>query len=284
MNLDIRAVETFNLTHFKHEYQNDYRLLHHVVDGRNKISKPHKHDFYLLFLIEQGSGTHTIDFHTHKVQDRQLHILLPNQTHTWDLGEQTDGYQFMINQQVFESFQSAIHIHYLRRFDSQVFDLKEEAFNTLLHEFQQLNKDLQISQQIPWQIVYTRSQLLSLLISKEIETHLDGLVENKLHPTVLHFINLVDRHFIAQKTVAFYADKLHITANYLNILCKRDLQVSALHIIQQRVVQEAKGLLKNTNSSIKEIAYSLGFLDSSYFSNYFKNQVGTTPRQYQIQL
>lgn len=274
------SIKTLNLSHFQDEFQHDYRLLHHTTDGRDKISKAHKHDFYLLFLVEKGSGTHTIDLKEYHVANQQLHILLPNQLHSWDLAPDTEGYQFMINRQVFESFQTAIHISYLQQLDNQVFSIDKETCQALLYEFQQLNKALLIKEDIPWQIIYTRSQLISLLISKEIEQQLTGIVQNKLPALVLRFVDLVKQHFVQEKTVAFYADKLHITPNYLNILCKRSLQISALTIIQQRIMQEAKNLLKNSKHSIKEIAFTLGFEDSSYFSNYFKKQEGISPSQY----
>ncbi len=284
MHFDNRSIKTLNLSHFQDEFQHDYRLLHHTLDGKPSIPTAHKHDFYLLFLVEKGAGTHTIDRKVYPVADQQLHILLPNQLHSWDLACDTEGYQFMINKQVFESFQTSIHSSYLQQLNNQVFSIDQATCQALVYEFQQLNMALHEKVDIPWQIIYTRSQLISLLISKEIEKQVQGMAQKKLPALVLQFVDFVNQHYLSEKTVAFYAELLHITPNYLNILCKRSLNLSALSIIQQRVMQEAKSLLKHSKNSIKEIAFALGFEDSSYFSNYFKKQLGISPTQFQGKL
>ncbi len=51
------------------------------------------------------------------------------------------------------------------------------------------------------------------------------------------------------------------------------------HITNLRM-QEAKKLLKNTNKSVKEIAFDLGYNDSNYFSNIFYKNTGTYPREF----
>jgi len=80
--------------------------------------------------------------------------------------------------------------------------------------------------------------------------------------------------------IAFYAEKLHISPNYLNILCKKNLKISATQLIHQRISIEAKRLLQSTERSIKEIAFELGFADQAYFSNFFKQQTGASPSDF----
>ncbi|WP_419788699.1 helix-turn-helix domain-containing protein [Mucilaginibacter sp. SP1R1] len=53
-------------------------------------------------------------------------------------------------------------------------------------------------------------------------------------------------------------------------------------IISQRVIQEAKILLKQTNWSVSEIAYTLGFDDLAHFSNFFKKQTCFTPLSFRL--
>ena len=88
---------------------------------------------------------------------------------------------------------------------------------------------------------------------------------------------MIDRFFNEESSVHFYADKLNITPNYLNILSQRYLKIPASDVIKQRTILEAKRLLTSTDLSIKEIAYMLGFNDNTYFSKVFKKYVGKTP-------
>ena len=47
-----------------------------------------------------------------------------------------------------------------------------------------------------------------------------------------------------------------------------------------RKISLAKGMLLNTNLTIKQIAYSLNFTDEYYFSNVFKQKTGMSPTKY----
>lgn len=71
---------------------------------------------------------------------------------------------------------------------------------------------------------------------------------------------------------------------FLNILCKRQFQVPAMFFIQKRVTLEAKRMILSTDMSLKEIAFELGFSDPAYFSNFFRAQTGSSPREFKTEL
>lgn len=97
---------------------------------------------------------------------------------------------------------------------------------------------------------------------------------------ILSFMNLVDVNFKEAKTPSFYADKLCVTPNYLNKLCKQERGVTAGQMIRQRIAVEAKRMLQFTNLNIKELANELKFESTSYFVTFFKKQEGLTPEEY----
>lgn len=91
------------------------------------------------------------------------------------------------------------------------------------------------------------------------------------------FTQLVEQHFRTLKSVQAYADRLRITPNHLNALCRRLLQQTASEVLHDRVVAEAQQLLTQSSASVAAIATALGFDDASYFARYFKKYVGQTP-------
>lgn len=273
-------VPTLKLNHFQDEFQNDYRLINHQIDGRNTILKPHKHEFYLFFLIENGAGIHTIDHKKFEVKNNQLHILLPDQSHKWELAPETTGYQFMINQEILHSLADLTHLNLIRSQQLQVINLQAQYFNALLQEFKALEAELLSKKDNNWRIIYTRSQLITLLIDQEIKRYYQVEVAEKIPNLLVNYQSLINKNFITQKQVSYYAQRLHITPNYLNILCKKHFNSTALSLIQNRIIQEAKTMLLYSNLSVKEIAYTLGFKDVSYFSNFFRGQIGTSPRSF----
>ncbi len=99
------------------------------------------------------------------------------------------------------------------------------------------------------------------------------------------FIELLERQFpieslhqtLSLRTARDYADRLAIHVNYLNRVLKHNTGNTTTEIISHRIIQEAKILLKQTDWSISEIAYSLGFEELAYFSNFFRKQTSLAP-------
>lgn len=95
-----------------------------------------------------------------------------------------------------------------------------------------------------------------------------------------HFLNLVSLHFLRERTVQFYSDLLNITPKYLTQITKALTGKTAGELIDDRVVLEAKVMLTDPELPIKLIAERLNFSDQFFFSKYFKNFTGLSPREY----
>jgi AraC family transcriptional regulator, transcriptional activator of pobA len=89
------------------------------------------------------------------------------------------------------------------------------------------------------------------------------------------FMSLVKKNFVSKKMVSDYADELCVTANYLNRTVKKVSGNTASYHIQQQIIMEAKKQAVHCGSSMKEIAYQLGFDNLAHFSKFFKNNSGT---------
>ncbi|MEM9144442.1 MAG: helix-turn-helix domain-containing protein, partial [Bacteroidota bacterium] len=85
---------------------------------------------------------------------------------------------------------------------------------------------------------------------------------------------------IVQPSVNYFADRLHITPNYLSDVVRYHSGKPALEHIHEHIVAQAKQLLAQKRYSVSEIAYQLGFEYPSYFTRLFRKQTGTTPSQY----
>ncbi|MBT1688019.1 helix-turn-helix domain-containing protein [Dawidia soli] len=81
-------------------------------------------------------------------------------------------------------------------------------------------------------------------------------------------------------TVKLMADTLHLSPRYLSDVLKQETGKTALELIHLFLMSEAKNLLTSSDTSVSEIAYTLGFENLPYFSRLFKKEVGITPVQY----
>jgi len=66
----------------------------------------------------------------------------------------------------------------------------------------------------------------------------------------------------------------------LTAACKQFLLNTPANIIKESKLLEAKRMMSNQKTSIKEIAYYLGFDDPTYFTKYFKKGTGFTPKEF----
>ncbi|MDE7304498.1 MAG: helix-turn-helix domain-containing protein [Alistipes sp.] len=94
------------------------------------------------------------------------------------------------------------------------------------------------------------------------------------------FLQELSKHYKTERSVGFYAEQLCITPKYLTTLVKEFSKRSVSEWIEIYVILEAKTLLKYSNLSIQEIAYTLNFPNQSFFGSYFKRNTGMSPSQY----
>ena len=101
------------------------------------------------------------------------------------------------------------------------------------------------------------------------------------------FLELLERQFpvdspghpLQLKTASDFATNLSVHVNHLNQTVRDVTGKSTTQHITERIVVEAKALLKNTDWSIAEIAYSLGFEYPNYFNSFFKKHTGIPPQR-----
>jgi AraC-like DNA-binding protein len=80
-----------------------------------------------------------------------------------------------------------------------------------------------------------------------------------------------------------YADAQGLHSNYLSNVIKSKTGKPVGTWIIEKTISEAKSLLQNTDVPIKEVAYQLGFAESTHFSNYFKKYTDLTPASFRKQ-
>ncbi len=102
------------------------------------------------------------------------------------------------------------------------------------------------------------------------------------------FIELLERQFpienesqvIQLKAPIDFAATLGIHINHLNKVLKETTGKSTTDIVNGRIVEEAKILLKQTQWNVSQIAYALGFDEVAHFSNFFKKQTELSPMKF----
>lgn len=123
-----------------------------------------------------------------------------------------------------------------------------------------------------------RLGLLSIFVSRQLEmiddTPADETAADRL---VAAYTDLIARDFKQHLGVADYAAQLGVTPTHLTRCCNRTCGKSALRLLNERVMFEARILLRNTRQPVSSIADSLGFTSAAYFTRAFQATAGMTP-------
>lgn len=113
--------------------------------------------------------------------------------------------------------------------------------------------------------------------------------ENANKDVLAGFERLLDSYFedgkpqlIGLPFVQYFADQLHLSANYFGDLIKKETGKTAQEHIQLKLIGKAKDLLCATNKSVSEIAYELGFKYPHHLSRMFKKNMGCSPNEFRI--
>ena len=100
----------------------------------------------------------------------------------------------------------------------------------------------------------------------------------------IRLIQLIEKYYMQERGVEFYADKLCLSPKYLSAVSKSICGYTVQELVFKAIIRKSISLLKNTQKDIQEISNAFGFPNASYFGTFFKKQVGMSPQQYQKSL
>ena len=251
------------------------------TDFRDDFSVPH----YCIFVFH-GKGKISIDFVEYGFSGDTVLFLSPYQNFKW-LGTESIEIQSLLFHGDFyciEYHKKEVSCNGLLFNNIYLFPHIQVPNNTYQEIIATLRKmETESRSNSPYSDAVLRSylQLVLALCSKEKSEQLEGIDTDKLRfKETAEFQNLLDRYFLDERSVAFYAGKVALTPNTFSKKIKQQFGKTPSKLIQGRVVLEAKKLLHLTQMPIKEIAAELNFQDEFYFSRYFKKEVGFSPQHY----
>jgi len=250
------------------------------------LTAPHRNDFYHILIIRKGSGTHLIDFQPVKLTPNSILFIKKGKVHVFDKSSDIDGDLILFTDDFFcrnsddlKFLQSTILFNDL--LDNAA--LKFRPTRTTYTYAVECMKNELMNQSKEFHYEILQNHLHNFLIEAHREKRNQGFRElpkgGSLDYTLL-FNELLEKHFLTTKSVKEYADMIHVSEKRLGNATTSILGKSPKEIINERVILEAKRLLVHTNQAIKEIAFHLGFGETTNFIKYFKLQTQKTPTEF----
>jgi AraC family transcriptional activator of pobA len=286
VTLAVSAIPTYALYGEFHDNLSADWLHCETIQARSRLHnyriQPHRHEalFQILHLTE-GTAEIVIDGRTNTLEAPAI-VTLPAMT--------VHGYTFSPDVQgtVLTMFESRV-AQILGSMDT-IRDNFRTARIVLLQEHGEAAAGIasniaaltrEFSGRSPGRLGALEAYLMLILIALHrlqgsAHSHLRHESERALQHA-MRFRQLVDQEFRSHKPIDVYAGRLGLTSTHLNRICRKHLGETALGVIHQRIVLEAKRYLTFTTLSAKEIALALNFEDPAYFNRFFKQKTGLSP-------
>ncbi|PWA07344.1 helix-turn-helix domain-containing protein [Flavobacterium psychrotolerans] len=148
-------------------------------------------------------------------------------------------------------------------------------------------------------------------LEQSIDKHSKSIMVNNIELLLNYCVRFYDRQFITREnintdilskfehllndyfqlettkdlglpSVAYFADRLHLSPNYFGDLIKKETGKSAQEHIQLKLMDVAKEKVFDTEKSISQVAFELGFKYPQHFNRMFKKSTGYTPNEYRL--
>lgn len=147
-----------------------------------------------------------------------------------------------------------------------------------------LERELQSDQTGHSRAAHYQLGLLAIYFERQLELRPEDATDARATTAaarlVAAYTDLIERDFHQHAGVADYAAKLGVTPTHLTRCCKQTSNKSALNLLNDRILFEARLMLRDSDAPVRQIADTLGYGSAAYFTRAFQAQTGLTPSQF----
>lgn len=244
--------------------------------------RPHRHDsLYQLLFLRQGSARILLEDGARPLRAPCLVMIPPMVVHGYEFQRDVDGMVVTIAERSVEDILSmmpklAPHLadpHIIEEGAAALnFNDADALFGNIAREFFSDGAGRVCALRSYLGLAFV---MLARTVAHENERQLS--VADRSVDLARGFRGLVEGHFKDHWTVAAYASALAITPTHLNRICRGVLGRSALEVVHDRLLLEAKRDLIYTSMTVKEVSNALCFSDPAYFTRFFARNAGLSP-------
>lgn len=274
---------------FRDQHVENFAILSNITNMPCAV--PVKTDHFALVLCHTGNCTKISGPFESDVKPKSLHFISPQYIHAYNNISSDLNMSMILFKKDFMavSFIKETIVDQLTEINPAMapyFELSDENYELFKKLFSDINKEFALANAFYLQVIKLLTLQFLYEMNRTCEECLLGSSRylSRQYQQVASFKKLVDTKFLELKTVQQYAEKMNISAKHLSKIVRLQIGQSPLQLIHTRIELEAKYLLSSTPSSIKEIAYQLGFDTISHFSRFFKNYAGKNPSNWKNEL
>jgi AraC family transcriptional activator of pobA len=284
----IQAVPTFNLYGELEHWPTPDMLHCETISARSKLHnwhiKPHRHNglFQILFL-KSGSALVQLDDRQHKLAQDQILMVPQMCIHGFEFSAHAEGHVLTLAYPLLNKMVGQMDDRFPGLHGPSMHTLgKDEDSRHIKTIFGTLDREYR--KHAPYRNLLIESLLAAILVwvaRHSLHSALEqpkAIARGDRHFT--KFCSLMEEGYLRHYPVAHYANEIGITSAHLNVLCRQTVDKSALEMIHERLMLEARRNLVYTSMTISQVSYAIGFSDPAYFTRFFKREAGVSPKEF----
>ncbi|MDR2223708.1 MAG: AraC family transcriptional regulator [Flavobacteriaceae bacterium] len=245
------------------------------------INHTHRDDYYVISIITDGQLVMDCEMEKFTATQNSILIVKPYQIHSIkSISSDFKGYFLGI--QEYRIPNEVNDLLYTLPEKQQLLSITSKEMDLLSTTFELMKKHMTINSAHKMQIINGLfSTALYSICSHTTSQHITNQLATSSQPTLItgKFKRLIT-HQTHLNLPSFFANELNITTAHLNDCVKKTTGQTVTYWLKKSILDEAKRLLYYTNKPVKEIAFTLGFEDHTYFSRMFKKLTYQTPLQF----
>lgn len=243
---------------------------------------PHRHvGLFQLLCLDDGEAAVQIDDSRFAMRGGQVLAVPPSCIHGFDFNRDAVGSVITIALPLAQKLLAPVDGGLLQLSRPTIHTLADDPESAhLRHLFGAFAHEYRSRQPLRNALMETLLAALLIALSRPLAAHADAHAGHRGGGSFARFCVLVEQWYAKHYPVTRYAAELGITAAHLNLLCRQAAGRSALEMIHERLLLEAKRNLVYTSMSIAEVSYAIGFADPAYFTRFFKQRAGVGPKDF----
>lgn len=268
---------------------NVFRLEDFVATYKQCIPYSRK-DFFKISLIIGKNQVHYAD-KTIAIDRQALLFANPQVPYDWEyLDEDQSGFFCIFTETFFSQFGNIREYPVFKPGGNPLFFLDDAQLEQIRSIYLRILAEIDSDYTYKYDVI--RTLVFELIHAAQRMQPATVLYSNQSAATRIAsiFMELLERQFPIESPVqrmkfrapVDFAGQLSVHVNHLNRAVKDVIGKTTSQVIGERIVQEAKALLKHSDWNISEIGYSLGFEEPPHFVNFFRKHTQTTPRSFRL--
>ncbi|MCF1750233.1 helix-turn-helix domain-containing protein [Mariniradius sediminis] len=262
--------------------------LEQFYNGKATSIPYRRRDFFKIMLVKGRSEVFFAD-QVIEVKRQALAFSNPLIPYKWEHHEELQGQYCIFNQHFMSLFGNIMQYEVFQPTGNHVFELEDQQVLDIEAIFQRMEKDFQSDYKYRYDSIRNHIfELIHYALKLQPNTLSDRQPFNAAQRISAMFLELLERQFpiednhpqIELRTASEFAEHLNVHVNHLNRALKETTGKTTSQVIAERLVQEAKVLLKHSKWNISEIAFALGFVEVTHFNNFFKKHVESAPTKF----